>query len=128
MQINQPSSKSTGFSWNKFFKFFLFFACSTLFSLPALVESCSFSFLIATILLSSCLRSFNLPSISSPLIVFLGASVFAVNVFLAGLVFSEATCPLAAFYKIYKNAQQILYTFNIKIYLFFETILNRIDK
>jgi len=77
-----------------------------LFSLPALVERCSFSFLVVTILLSSCLCSFNLPSTSSPLVAFLGASAFAANVFLAGLVFSDATCPLAAFYnKIYKNIQ-----------------------
>jgi len=61
--------------------------------------------------LSSCLRSFNLPSTSSPLVAFLGASTFVANVFLAGLVFSDVTCPLAAFYnKMYNILDKVVYS------------------
>jgi len=86
-----------------------------LFSFPILAESWSFSFLVVVvILLSSCLRSFSLPSTSSPFVVFLGASAFAVNVFLAGLVFSDAICPLVAFYKkAYKKSLIILHNYTI---------------
>lgn len=85
-----PSSKSTGFSRIKFFIFFLFFTCSTLFSLPVLLVIC-LSFLATTGVLSSCLRSFNLPSTSSFLATdFLDDSVLAGDDFLTGLAFSLA--------------------------------------